>query len=271
MVNLDTVYDVLTSVEKLGKITDKQLEKNGSVQLLPEEKGLSLEMNSVNFSYDDNAGKNVLNNINFIINSNEKVCIMGNTGSGKSTLLRLLSGAYNHFGGNIFIENIPLSNYQLDSLRMQTGILLSQQDIFQGTLLENITMGNPEISPHHILNLAEKIGLKKFMSELKDGLNTNLDPIGKKLSRNIIQKILLLRALVNKPRLVLMEEPFDSISELVRESVMKYLLTEVRGQTILVSTNDENFAAQCDKVIFLDNGSIKAVGKWSEIRTIVKN
>ena len=126
------------------------------------------------------AEKNVLNNINFTIHSNEKVCIMGNTGSGKSTLLRLLSGAYNQFGGNIFIDNIPLSNYQLDSLRKQTGILLSQQDIFQGTLLENISMGNQEISPHHILKLAEKTGLKKIVSELQEGLNTHLDPIGKK-------------------------------------------------------------------------------------------
>jgi ATP-binding cassette, subfamily B, bacterial len=271
MVNLDTVYDVLTSVEKLGKITDKPLEVNGSIELAQEDRGLSIEMNNAYFSYDGNGGKNVLSNINFIINSNEKVCIMGNTGSGKSTLLRLLSGAYNHFGGNIFIDNIPLSNYQLDSLRKQTGILLSQQDIFQGTLLENITMGNGEISPHHILRIAEKTGLKKALSELNDGLNASLDPIGKKLSRNIIQKILLLRALVNKPRLVLMEEPFDSISETARQSVMKYLLTETAGQTILVSCNNENFASQCDKVIFLDNGSVKAAGKWDDIKNIVKS
>lgn len=270
MINLDTVYDVLTSVEKLGKITDKPLEINGSLMLPAEEKGLSIEMNNVYFAYGDSGGKTVLNKISFTVSSNEKVCIMGSTGSGKSSLLRLLSGAYHHFSGNIFIDNIPLSNYQLDSLRKQTGILLSQQDIFQGTLLENVTMGNPEISPHHILTLADKIGLKKMMSELSDGLNTHLDPIGKKLSKNIIQKILLLRALVNKPRLILMEEPFDSISEMVRQSVVQYLLTETPGQTILVSTNDENFASQCDKVIFLDNGSIKAIGKWFEIKNIVK-
>ena len=270
MVNLDTVYDVLTSVEKLGKITDKPLEVNGNLELAPEDKGLGIEMNNVYFSYDGNDGKSVLNNINFTIHSNEIVCIMGSTGSGKSTLLRLLSGAYNHFSGNIFIDNIPLSNYQLDSLRKQTGILLSQQDIFLGTLLENITMGNQEISPHHILKMAEKTGLKKVVSELEDGLNTHLDPIGKKLSKNIIQKILLLRAMVNNPRLVLMEEPFDSISETARQSLMKYLLTQTAGQTILVSCNDENFASQCDKVIFLDNGSVKAAGKWDDIKNSIK-
>ena len=183
IVNLDTVYDVLTSVEKLGKITDKPLEKDGTIELPVEENGLAVEINNVNFGYDDDTLP-VLSNINFNINSNETVCIMGATGSGKSTLLRLMSGAYDNYHGNIFVNGIQLSNYKLDSLRMQTGILLSQQDIFQGTLLENITMGNNNILPQHVIRLAEKVGLKAFFAELNDGLNTNIDPAGKKLSRN---------------------------------------------------------------------------------------
>ena len=196
---------------------------------------------------------------------------MGATGSGKSTLLRLMSGAYNNFHGNIFINGIQLSNYKLDSLRMQTGILLSQQDIFHGTLLENITMGNSNISPQHIIRLAEKVGLKAFFADLNDGLNTAIDPAGKKLSRNIVQKILLLRALVNHPRLVLLEEPFDGISEAARKSVINYLLTETNQQTILISCNDEAFASQCDKVIYLEKGKVKAVGKWDDIKNTVKS
>ena len=270
IVNLDTVYDVLTSVEKLGKITDKPLEDDGTIDLPVENAGLAVEMNNVHFNYDDETLP-VLNNINFTINSNEKVCIMGATGSGKSTLLRLMSGAYNNFHGNIFINGIQLSNYRLDSLRMQTGILLSQQDIFQGTLLENITMGNNNISPQHVIRLAEKVGLKVFFAELNDGLNTNIDPAGKRLSRNIVQKILLLRALVNHPRLILLEEPFDGISEAARTSVINYLLNETGQQTILISCNDENFAAKCDKVIYLEKGKVKAVGKWDEIKNIVKS
>lgn len=270
IVNLDTVYDVLTSVEKLGKITDKPLEKDGTIELPVEENGLAVEINNVNFGYDDDTLP-VLSNINFNINSNETVCIMGATGSGKSTLLRLMSGAYDNYHGNIFVNGIQLSNYKLDSLRMQTGILLSQQDIFQGTLLENITMGNNNILPQHVIRLAEKVGLKAFFAELNDGLNTNIDPAGKKLSRNIVQKILLLRALVNHPRLVLLEEPFDGISEAARKSVINYLLNETRQQTILISCNDEAFASQCDKVIYLEKGKVKAVGKWNDIKNFVKS
>lgn len=269
LVNLDTVYDVLTSVEKLGKVTDKPLEEDGMIELPVENGGLSVELNNVSFSYDDSSPP-VLSHINLNIRGNEKVCIMGATGSGKSTLLRLMSGAYTKFHGNIFINDIPISNYRQDSLRMQTGVLLSQQDIFQGTLLENITMGNDSISPQHVIRLAEKVGLKTFFAALDDGLTTPIDPAGKKLSRNIVQKILLLRALVNHPRLVLLEEPFDGISELAKQSVISYLLNETVGQTLLISCNDERFAAQCDKVIYLEKGKIIAEGQWEVIKQSIK-
>jgi ABC-type bacteriocin/lantibiotic exporter with double-glycine peptidase domain len=271
MVNLDTVYDVLTSVEKLGKLTDKQLEEDGNIELVAENNGLAVEMNNVSFSYEEDKQTPILSSINLNISSNEKVCIMGATGSGKSTLLRLSSGVYNHFNGNIFINNIPISNYKLESLRSQTGISLHNLDIFQGSLMENITMGSSEISAQEILKLAEKIGLKTFMAELNDGLNTKIDPIGKKLSKNIIQKILLLRALVHNPRLVLMEEPFEGLSEIVKQSIKEYLLHQTPHQTILISCNDESFAASCDKVIYLEKGMVKAFGKWNDIKSSIKN
>ncbi len=270
MVNLDTVYDVLTSVEKLGKVTDKPTEVGGTIMLPVEDKGLSIELSNVNFAYNEEGDTPVLSDVSLTVGSNEKVCIMGPTGSGKSTLLRLISGAYNRFSGNVFINNIPVSNYQLDSFRMQTGILLNQQDIFQGTLMENITMGNPGISAQHILRLAEKIGLQAFMNGLDDGLNTNLDPIGKRLSKNIIQKILLLRALINKPRLALLEDPFEGIGEMVKQSIIQYLLSETPLQTILISCNEEQFAEQCDKVIYIEKGRVKAAGKWADIKNTVK-
>ena len=270
IINLDTVYDVLTSVEKLGKLTDKPLEQDGTIELVEEDKGLSIEMNGVNFKYSKEVSP-VLNKIKILVNSNEKVCIMGATGSGKSTLLRLMSGAYNDFEGTILIDNLPITNYQLDSLRKQTGILLSTQDIFLGTLLENINMGCDDISAKDILLMADKTGLKTFMAELKDGLNTQLDPVGKSLSRNIIQKILLLRALVNNPRLVLLEDPLEGLNDPIRQKVIDYLMTETKGQTIVISSNDENIAAKCGKVIFLKNGEVAAVGSWDEIKPLIKN
>lgn len=273
IVNLDKVYDVLTSVEKLGKVTDKPIEEDGTIALLEEVEGLSVEMNHIHFNYTtkENPAHDALSNINLVIKKNEKVCIMGRGGAGKSTLLRLLTGAYKNFTGSLLINDMPVTNYKLQSLRSQTGILFSQEDIFEGSLLENIAMGWPGISGQHILEVAQKIGLKKYISELPDGLNTHLFPAGKKMPQKIIQKILLLRALINHPRLVMLEEPFTGIEEEIKQQIIDYLLNETPNQTMLVISNNELFASRCDKVIYMQDGAIKAMGKWNVIQHLIKN
>jgi len=271
--SLDKVYDVLTSVEKLGKVTDKPIEEEGTVELLEEKEGLSVEINHVHFNYTtkENSAHDALSDIYLKIGKNEKVCIMGRGGAGKSTLLKLLTGAYKNFSGSLLINDVPVINYKLQSLRSQTGILFSQEDIFEGSLLENIAMGWPGISGQHILEVAEKIGLKKYISELPDGLNTHLFPAGKQMSQKIIQKVLLLRALINHPRLIMLEEPFNGIEEEVKQQIIDYLLNDIPHQTMLVISNDESFASRCDTVIYMQDGAVKAMGKWNAIQHLIKN
>ena len=273
IVSLDMVYDVLTSVDKLSKVTETPIEKDGSVTLLEKNEGLSIEMNHVHFNYTtkENPVHDALTDINLLIGKNEKVCIMGRGGSGKSTLLRLLTGAYKNFTGSLLINDMPVNSYKLQSLRSQSGILFSKEDIFEGTLLENIAMGWPGISGQHIMEIAEKIGLKKYISELPEGFDTPLFPAGNKMPQKIIQKILLLRALINHPRLVMLEEPFTDIEEEIKQQIINYLLNDIPHQTMLVISNDEAFASKCDKVIYMEEGSIKAMGKWDSIQHLIKN
>lgn len=245
--NLDSVYDVLTSVEKIGKLTDKPVEQNGSYILPETEKGLSVEAKDLGFSYDDR--QYILRHLDFRIEPGENVCITGKEGSGKSTLLKLLCGAYQEFDGALLLDGIPSGNYQLSALRAQTGILLSQQEIFHGTLLENITMGNTAIDQRQIVRLFEQVGLTDFLASQKDGFDTWLDPTGKRLPGNVINKILLVRALVGKPRLLLLEDPWAGLEEPFRSRIQDLLLREYPETTMIVSTNDTSFADRCDQVI----------------------
>jgi ATP-binding cassette, subfamily B, bacterial len=245
--NLDSVYDVLTSVDKIAKITDKPVEKSGTY-ILPEEKeGLSIEAHQLGFAYVDE--KYVIQHISFKVNAGQTVCITGKEGSGKSTLLKLLSGSYQGFTGSLLLNGLPVGNYELSSLRKQTGILLSQQDIFHGTLLENISMGNPEIDMQQVIRLFNEVGLAGFLSTQEDGFDTLLDPTGKRLSRNVISKILLVRALVGQPRLLLLEEPWTQIEEPYRSQIIRLLLKDYPNTTILVVSNDPEFGNLSDQVI----------------------
>lgn len=255
IINLGSVYDTLTAVEKASEITDKPAEKSGTIQLPAVNNGLKLQMKDVSFSYNDET--DVLKEISLEINPNEKVCITGKDSSGKSTLLKLMTGSYSDFKGSFMMDDVPLRNYDLDSLRTQTGVLLSQQDIFQGTLWENIALGNENIRLETIKEYAGKTGLNDFIATLKEGYDTLLDPTGKRLPRNVVQRILLVRALAHKPRLLLLEEPWVSFSNGHRKQIIQ-LLAEIKNTTMVVVSNDEEFAKLCDRIIIMnENGSIK--------------
>jgi ABC-type bacteriocin/lantibiotic exporter with double-glycine peptidase domain len=257
IITLGSVYDTLTAVEKLANLTDKPLEETGSVQLSePGNKGFRLEMKKVSFSYNDE--KDILQNISMQLAPGNKVCITGKDSSGKSTLLRLMGGVYTDFKGAILLDEVPVSNYDLASLRSHIGILLNQQDIFNGTLWENISLGNDAVSMEAVISYAAKTGLNDFVNTLKNGYDTMLDPAGKRLPKNVIQKILLVRALAGKPRLLLLEDPWINFEEQHRREIMQ-LLSQLKNTTVVVVTNDEDFIKQCDKVIILDDG--KSISK----------
>jgi ABC-type bacteriocin/lantibiotic exporter with double-glycine peptidase domain len=260
--SLEKGYDVLTSVEKLGKVIDNEIEEHGMLELKDEPSGLSLAFQKLGFGYS--VDSMVLSDLNFEIKSGEKVCIMGKDGSGKTTLLKLLTGAYSSFSGNLLINDLPIGNYSLESLRSRIGILFRQQDIFQGTLYENIALGDQTVAADHIIKMAEILGLHDFIASQKKGLDTLLDPTGKRLPQGIIQKILLLRAFVSGSRLLLLEEPWFGFDDVCSARIQSYLLNALPGTTVLVISNDAAFAKQCDRVIVLENGSVKTIGKPSE-------
>jgi ABC-type bacteriocin/lantibiotic exporter with double-glycine peptidase domain len=266
ILNMDKVYDLLTSVEKLSKITESEIEKHGTVILSDTAKGVSLLFENVGFTYGNNS--KALEGLSLNIDPGDKICIMGESGSGKSTILRLLTGAFNNFTGSILLDGIPLGNYNLNSVRSQTGILLSQQDIFHGTIWENITMGSEEISYEEVTDLVNRCGLTSFVQSLPQGYDTVLDPTGKRLNSKIRQDILLLRALLGKKRLLLLEEPLNFLEKTYKHNIQDYIFSE-ENVTVIIATNDVETAARCNKIIYLEEGVVKASGNWSTIAPLL--
>jgi ABC-type bacteriocin/lantibiotic exporter with double-glycine peptidase domain len=261
--SLDVVYDLLTSVDKLNKVLEKPLQASGSIPFSPAEKGIEVKLKDLSFGFYTN--NRILHNISAHIPPGNKVCIIGSEGAGKSLLLRMLTGAYNDYTGSVLLNNIPIHNYDQRSLHQHTGIILNDQDIFHGTVLNNITLGNSAISMQNVTKLASITQFDHYISNLTNGYNTVLDVAGKRLSKSTIQKILIMRALVHKPGLLLLENPWSALNEDNKESIQRYILNELNDTTVIVAANDTAFARKCDQVIIMEHGSIRAMGKTNEV------
>lgn len=246
IVNLDSIYDVMTATDKINKLTDKPVEHSGNYQL--EERKISVYAKDLCFEYV--VGKKIIENLNFSILPGEKVSINGSTGSGKSTLLKIISGVYRDYTGNLSINNIPLGNYDLESLRNRTGILFAQENIFHGTLWDNLTVGRENIDKQYLMHLCNETGLLPFLETLPNGFDTELDPAGKRLSKTIIQKILVIRCLVHQPDFIIAENPWFEMDSPFRENIQRLLLDS--PATVVVATNDDLFIKSCKKIIHLD-------------------
>ena len=253
IMNMGSVYDTLTAVEKLANLTDTAIEPNGSVDMPVKNTGIKLELKDLSFNYSGKS--NLFSNVSLQINAGERICITGKDSSGKSTMLRIMAGAFTGFTGNLLYDDLPFSNYNLASIRSNTGVLMNEQDIFLGTLWENITLGKTNIQTDDVAALANKTGLNDFVNTLPNGYDTLLDSTGKRLPRNVINKILLVRALVSRPRLLLLEDPWGN-GEASFRNKLTALLDETRNTTIVVFSNDETFAKTCDKVYEIMDGQL---------------
>jgi ABC-type bacteriocin/lantibiotic exporter with double-glycine peptidase domain len=260
--NLEVSYNILTGVEKLSAISGKKLESQGSIPFEHSQKGISIEVKDLHLKFDPN--KPLLEDINFSIPPGAKICVMGDGGSGKSLLLELIGGTIKNFEGIININSIPINNLDQNEYRKNIGIFYNEQDIFNGTVYDNICIGNDNISANEIMKIAEVLEIKEFISLLPNGLYTELQATGKGLSTIIAKKILLLRAIVNKPELVILDEPFELAGAESSKKISDYLCN-LANTTCLVASGYLPFAKKCDLIIWLEKGKIKHIGAPNSI------
>lgn len=256
ILSFETIYDVLTSLEKLGQVTDMELEKEDGISLVRTEKGIELELESIFYNYPEEK-RVVINNLSLDIKPNQRVLITGKNDSGKSTLLYLISGLLSPNEGSISVDGIPSHNYEHNQLRRQIGGFLRDETLFEGTLVENITLGREGATFENVKIVIEKLKLTNTIKQLKDGYHTRIFPHGKQFSKSTVAKILLARAIVNKPRLLLLENSFSVFSSEDRNDILLYLMDKSHNWTVLLTSSQPiDIPNLFDQKIILENGII---------------
>lgn len=256
ILTMETIYDTLTALDKLGSFTDLDVEREEGIQFeqCDTGEGIAVELSGISYRFPGSQEAS-LHDIHLNIAAGEKICIAGYSSSGKSTLLHLIAGMFTEFKGSLTYNKIPFRNLDAVSLRAHIGDHIAQEDIFKGSLLENITMGHKGVSLQEVISAVEKVGLSDFVKKLPEGFDTMLLPGGKNLPRNIISKIIFARCIASHPSLLAIEEPFDFLEKEDRERIAN-LLTSNPNCTLITVTDDPLMAAKCDRVIILKEGRI---------------
>ena len=257
IIGLESLYDVLTSVEKIGQIVDLKMEEPREANSDYSLTNLSIETENLKFKYPE-ATDDVLNNINLKIEPSEKIYLEGINGSGKSTLIRILAGFIQPTSGSFFINDDTYRKIDVAQYRSQISTITHGETPFEGTVLENITMNNPSISNEDIKWAIESVQLGSFIKTLPEGLETKIFPDGRQLSSSNAQKILLARSIVNKPKILFYEDPLDKMDEEASKEIVDFLTNSSNQWTIIVSSKNNYWEQKCSRKITLQNGKITA-------------
>ncbi len=255
ILGLETFYDVLTSIEKIGEITDLELEEEINNENGVCYTSLNLEAENIGFKFPD-SNKKIINDISLKIKQGEKIILNGSNGSGKSTLIKILSGVLEPKTGSLYINDDTFRKLDTYQFRSQIACVLHGESTFEGTLKENITFNNPNISYEDLKWAIESVQLTSFIKSLPKGLDTPIFPESKQLSSSNAQKILLARSIIRKPKMLFYEDPTSTMDETEANEIIDFLTSSENKWSIVVSSKNSYWNLKCDRKITMQKGNI---------------
>jgi len=247
---IDVIYDVLTALDKIGFVADMKLDNKGGTATLNAERGLSVHAEEIVFGFPDEKNK-ILNKVSFTINAGEKVVLAGKSGSGKSLLLQLIAGIHQIENGKLYIDDIPFSNYERNTLHKNFGISFPTNQIFEGTFKENILLGR-QISEKELLKVIKLLRLDKYLNRQAKGMESFVDSEGRRLPRSIIQKMLIARIIIGKPKLLLMEDPLQFIEQDEKKRIIDHIMHQEQDWTVVVISDFYYWEKKCNRILELN-------------------
>ncbi len=207
----------------------------------------------------------VLKDISFEVKQGQTVAMVGATGAGKSSIINLLNKFYEIQKGEIFIDDRSLETYNLNSLRQHIGVVLQDVFLFSGTIIDNITLRNPDISLERVKEAAELVGAKEFIERLPNGFYYDVQERGATLSVGQRQLISFVRAMVYNPQILILDEATSSVDSETEELIQNAIDKMMEGRTAIVIAHRLATIQKADKIMVLDKGEIKESGSHEEL------
>ena len=261
----NTLFRAMASGERIFQAIDwdERLHEPEEPVQLPERLQGSVEFRDARFAYP--ASDPVLRNVSFAISPGEKLAVVGPTGAGKSTIIRLLARFYDFDDGMIFVDGIDVNHIGSGDLRKRVGVVLQDFHIFSGTVLENISLNDPDISRERAQWAARVVNADSFIRDLPEGYETELAERGHNLSQGQQQLLAFARVLAADPEILVLDEATSSIdtgTELIIQDALHKL---THGRTSIIIAHRLQTIRECDRILVLDQGMMKELGTHEEL------
>ncbi len=243
---------------RVHEVLLQEQEDLDSGQWFDEFKG-QIKIENVSFTYQASS-KKAINDLSLTIPAGKKLALVGPSGSGKSTLINLILGFYNPQKGSIKIDGLNLERVNLRKLRTATGHLSQDPFIFDGTILDNITFGNPEASLGDVNEAIEQAILSDFVQSLPKGVNTHIGEKGVRLSGGQKQRLAMARVLITNPKILILDEPTSSLDKKTEDELQKSLANVMKGRTVITIAHRLWTIQNPDIIAFMNQGTIEDSG-----------
>lgn len=260
ILGLEAFYDVLTSIEKIGEVTDMSLEEESKAENRSCYTDITLETENLRFKFPDSKNE-ALHSISLKINQGEKIYINGDNGSGKTTLIRILSGLLQPTSGSFYINDDTFRKIDLTQYRSQISSITHGENPFEGTIKENITFNDKKVTNEDLKWALGGVKLTSLIKTLPNGLDTKIFPEGKQISSSNAQKILLARSIIQKPQILFYEDPTDTMDQKIAEELIDFITSENNKWTVIVSSKNPYWMQRCSRIITMKNGTIELDSK----------
>ncbi|MCS6835753.1 MAG: ABC transporter ATP-binding protein/permease [Anaerolineae bacterium] len=253
------------SSERIFEILDAESEVKNKAEaaIMPPIQG-QVEFRDVTFRYF-NSSAPVLKRVSFCVQPGQTVALLGATGSGKTTIINLLPRFYDVSDGAILIDGCDVRDVTLDSLRSQIGIVLQETNLFSGTIRDNIAFGRPDASDDEVIEAAKAAAAHDFIMSFPDGYQTRVGERGSTLSGGQKQRIAIARALLLKPRILIMDDSTSSVDFATERQIQRALDSLMKGRTSFVIAQRISTVRNADLIVVLDKGEVAAIGTHAQL------
>ena len=225
----------------------------------------SVEFRNVNFAYKEDSEEPVLKNINLNIHSGETIGVMGATGSAKTSLVNLISRLYDVTAGEVLVGGHNVKEYDLESLRNQVSVVLQNNVLFSGTILDNLRWGNMEATEEECMEACRQACADEFIQRFPEGYNTYIEQGGTNVSGGQKQRLCIARALLKKPKILILDDSTSAVDTATDARIRKAFAEEIPNTTKFIIAQRVSSIQHADRIIVMENGEINGFGTHEEL------